>query len=262
MANSIKVHCNVNGSNDDGYLTILAGSNSSTTDVIQLALQQMHIYEDPSFYDLQESFTTEVSNPGRILSKSEQPVSLYQKWAERKWRGEMMFRLRKQSLNRTDLAMQRLMDNLSPDVEDHLTDDMCNLSELSESSMLATLRTRFVHNKIYTYVGSILIAVNPYFFYPIYNPNYREVYQSGKLGDHPPHIFAVANDAYHSMLSDKEDQAVIISGESGAGKTESTKFLLHHLMNLSAKFEEEKTLELITLGTGPVLEVSAGLWQR
>ena len=58
------------------------------------------------------------------------------------------------------------------------------------------------------------------------------------------------------MLNERENQTVIISGESGAGKTESTKFLLHHLMSLSAKMDETQSLELITLGTGPVLEVS------
>ena len=61
--------------------------------------------------------------------------------------------------------------------------------------------------------------------------------------------------SYHSMLGDRQNQTVIISGESGAGKTESTKFLLHHLMSLSAKMDETQSLELITLGTGPVLEV-------
>ena len=61
--------------------------------------------------------------------------------------------------------------------------------------------------------------------------------------------------SYHSMLGDRRNQTVIISGESGAGKTESTKFLLHHLMSLSAKMDETQSLELITLGTGPVLEV-------
>lgn len=76
------------------------------------------------------------------------------------------------------------------------------------------------------------------------------------FGQLPPHIFATADNAYHSMLNERENQTVIISGESGAGKTESTKFLLHHLMSLSAKMDETQSLELITLGTGPVLEVS------
>ena len=68
-------------------------------------------------------------------------------------------------------------------------------------------------------------------------------------------MFAIADNAYHSMLNDRTNQTVIISGESGAGKTESTKFLLHHLMSLSAKMDKTQSLELITLGTGPVLEV-------
>ena len=81
------------------------------------------------------------------------------------------------------------------------------------------------------------------------------MYQGRSLEELPPHIFAVADRAYHSMLEDRENQTVIISGESGAGKTESTKFLLHHLMSLSSKMHGTQSLELITLGTGPVLEV-------
>ena len=255
MAKSVQVFLSQNGQihpHLEHSCTIIASTETTAQEFIQLSLQQLQVYEDTSFYELREQFTTEPSNPGRVLSKDERPVTIQKKWQERKWRGDMKLCLRRRSEAAT---MARLLRSLSPDVDNHLTDDMCNLTELSESAMLKTLRTRFEHSKIYTYVGSILIAVNPYFFYPIYNPTYIQEYQSVKLGELPPHIFAIADDTYNSMLSDKQDQSVIISGESGAGKTESTKFLLHHILNLSAKFEEGSTLEMITLGTGPVLEV-------
>ena len=239
--------------------TVIASTETTTQEFIQLSLQQLQVYEDTSFYELREQFATEPSNPGRVLSKDERPVTIQNKWLERRWRGDMKLCLRRRS---EDATMARLLRHLSPDVDNHLTADMCNLTELSEAAMLKVLRTRFGHSKIYTYVGSILIAVNPYFFYPIYNPTYIREYQSVKLGELPPHIFAIADDTYNSMLSSKQDQSVIISGESGAGKTESTKFLLHHILNLSAKFEERSTLDMITLGTGPVLEVceEGGAW--
>ena len=156
--------------------------------------------------------------------------------------------------------MARLLQNLSPDVDNHLTADMCILMELSESAMLKTLRTGFKHSKICTYMGSILIAVIPYFVYPIYNPTYIQEYQSVKLGKLPPHIFAIADGTYNLMLSSKQDQSVIISGELGAGETKLTKFLLHHIWILSATFEEGSTLEMITLRTGPILEVCVRVW--
>ena len=103
-------------------------------------------------------------------------------------------------------------------------------------------------------MGSILISINPYYFYSIYNPKYTTLYQGKAFGELPPHVFAIADSVYHSMLNDRANQTVIISGESGTGKTESTKFLLHRLMSLSAKMDKTQSLELITLGTGPVLE--------
>ena len=138
---------------------------------------------------------------------------------------------------------------------DSSVEDLCKLHDLSEQTMLGILKARFESDCIYTYAGTILIAINPYYFYSIYNLKSSDLYQGRHLGDLPPHIFAIADEAYNSMLNDRCNQAVIISGESGAGKTESTKFLLHQLMTFSAKFEEAETLELITLGTGPVLEV-------
>lgn len=85
--------------------------------------------------------------------------------------------------------------------------DLCQLLDLNESSLLENLRQRFVAGHIYTYVGSILIAVNPFKFYPIYNPKYVRLYQNQRVGPIlPPHIFAIADNAYYSMLKEKRNQ--------------------------------------------------------
>ncbi len=135
-------------------------------------------------------------------------------------------------------------------------DDLCNLPDLNEKTLLDNLRSRFKQEKIYTYVGSILIVINPFKFLPIYNPKYVKMYDNHQLGKLEPHIYAVADVAYHAMLQSKQNQCIVISGESGSGKTQSTNFLIHHLTALSQK-GFASGVEQIILGAGPVLEVRA-----
>ncbi|KAK3592955.1 hypothetical protein CHS0354_036814 [Potamilus streckersoni] len=132
--------------------------------------------------------------------------------------------------------------------------DLCNLPDLNEKTLLQNIKARFYNSNIYTYVGSILIAVNPFRFFPIYNPKYVTMYHNRRLGDLPPHIFAVADSAFHTMLRKKKNQCIVISGESGSGKTESTNLLLHHLTALSQKGLHGSGVEQTILGAGPVLE--------
>ncbi|XP_050441866.1 unconventional myosin-IXAb-like isoform X2 [Adelges cooleyi] len=133
--------------------------------------------------------------------------------------------------------------------------DLCQLPDLNEQTLLDNLRARFTAGHIYTYVGSILIAVNPFKFHPIYNPKYVKLYQNRRLGPElPPHIFAIADAAYHCMLRERKNQCIVISGESGSGKTESTNFLLHHLTALSQKGSHGSGVEQTILSAGPVLE--------
>ncbi|KAK7175739.1 hypothetical protein R3I93_000109 [Phoxinus phoxinus] len=132
-------------------------------------------------------------------------------------------------------------------------DDLCNLPNLNEKTLLDNLRSRFKQEKIYTYVGSILIVINPFKFLPIYNPKYVKMYDNHQLGKLEPHIYAVADVAYHAMLQSKQNQCIVISGESGSGKTQSTNFLIHHLTALSQK-GFASGVEQIILGAGPVLE--------
>lgn len=85
--------------------------------------------------------------------------------------------------------------------------DLCQLLDLNEATLLENLRQRFIAGHIYTYVGSILIAVNPFKFHPIYNPKYVRLYQNQRVGPIlPPHIFAIADNAYYCMLREKRNQ--------------------------------------------------------
>ncbi|KAK7163375.1 hypothetical protein R3I93_007433 [Phoxinus phoxinus] len=132
-------------------------------------------------------------------------------------------------------------------------DDLCNLPELTEESILGTLRHRFHKQKIYTFASNILIAVNPFKFLPIYNPRYVKMYENHTLGKLEPHIFAIADAAFHTMLNKQVNQCIVISGESGSGKTQSTNFLIHCLTALSQK-GYTSGVERTILGAGPVLE--------
>ncbi|XP_066551446.1 unconventional myosin-IXb isoform X2 [Amia ocellicauda] len=132
-------------------------------------------------------------------------------------------------------------------------DDLCNLPLLNEDAILDNLRNRFQKHKIYTYAGSILIAINPFKFLPIYNPKYVKMYENHQLGKLEPHIFAIADVAYYTMLRKHVNQCIVISGESGSGKTQSTNFLIHCLTALSQK-GYASGVERTILGAGPVLE--------
>ncbi len=240
------------------YTTVLTFRATPTIEVIRLSLQRLQIFEDKSLYELYVGRANEPKDKWTLLAGGELPVEIQEQWKrnQSKERELRFFLKRKEhaSLILADIVSQYI----SPEADNGKVEDMCNLEELSEQTMLSNLRVRFSNKSIYTYVGSILISVNPYYFYSIYNPKYTTMYQGRTLGELPPHIFAIADAAYSTMLAEKTNQTVIISGESGAGKTESTKFLLHHLMSLSTKTDETQSLELITLGTGPVLEVRGG----
>ncbi|KAJ2741013.1 class II myosin, partial [Coemansia sp. BCRC 34490] len=102
-------------------------------------------------------------------------------------------------------------------------EDMADLGYLNEASVVHNLKQRYASNMIYTYSGLFLVAVNPYYDLQIYGPEYVGAYRSKKRNEMPPHIFAIADAAFHDMLHSKENQSILITGESGAGKTENTK---------------------------------------
>ncbi|KAL7987945.1 hypothetical protein Chor_006864 [Crotalus horridus] len=109
-------------------------------------------------------------------------------------------------------------------------EDNCSLMYLNEATLLHNIRVRYSKDRIYTYVANILIAVNPYFDIPkLYSLDAIKKYQGKSLGTLPPHVYAIADKAFRDMKVLKMSQSIIVSGESGAGKTENTKFVLRYL---------------------------------
>ncbi|XP_026756865.2 myosin-VIIa-like [Galleria mellonella] len=131
-------------------------------------------------------------------------------------------------------------------------EDMITLGELQEYTILRNLHIRYNQQLIYTYTGSMLIAINPYEILPIYTMDQIHFYQTIRDGDVlPPHIFAIGENSYRELKESTVNQCIVISGESGAGKTESTKLLLQYLAAASGK---HSWIEQQIQETNPVLE--------
>ncbi|XP_072118705.1 myosin VIIAa isoform X1 [Mobula birostris] len=139
----------------------------------------------------------------------------------------------------------------------HGVEDMIRLGDLNEAGILRNLLIRYRDRLIYTncgsrtYTGSILVAVNPYQLLPIYTAEQIRYYTNRKIGEMPPHIFAIADNCYFNMQRNGKDQCCIISGESGAGKTESTKLILQFLAAISG---QHSWIEQQVLEANPILE--------
>ncbi|XP_031507017.1 unconventional myosin-VIIb isoform X1 [Papio anubis] len=130
-------------------------------------------------------------------------------------------------------------------------DDMIRLGDLNEAGMVHNLLIRYQQHKIYTYTGSILVAVNPFQVLPLYTLEQVQLYYSRHMGELPPHVFAIANNCYLNMKRNKRDQCCIISGESGAGKTETTKLILQFMATVSG---QHSWIEQQVLEANPILE--------
>nr|XP_049602969.1 unconventional myosin-VIIa isoform X2 [Syngnathus scovelli] len=132
-------------------------------------------------------------------------------------------------------------------------DDMIKLGDMTEAGLLRNLMMRHKQGTIYTYTGSVLVAVNPYQVFPIYSNDQVKLYRGKKLGELSPHIFAIAESCYFNMKRHLRNQCCIISGESGAGKTESTKLILQYLAAVSGELSEHHIAKQI-LESNPILE--------
>ncbi|XP_064313327.1 unconventional myosin-VIIb [Phalacrocorax carbo] len=130
-------------------------------------------------------------------------------------------------------------------------EDMIRLGDLHEAGMVHNLLIRHQEHKIYTYTGSILVAVNPYQLLPLYTVDQIKLYCNRRIGELPPHVFAIADNCYFNMKRNKRDQCCVISGESGAGKTESTKLILQFLAAVSG---QHSWIEQQILEANPILE--------
>ncbi|KAL1023382.1 hypothetical protein UPYG_G00040140 [Umbra pygmaea] len=167
----------------------------------------------------------------------------------------------------TDTGQLQLIDDegkehkITPNKEDGLrpmhptsvkgVDDMIRLGDLNEAGLLRNLLVRHREGIIYTYTGSILVAVNPYQLLPLYTTEQVHLYTDRRLGELPPHVFAIADSCFFNMRRNKKDQCCVISGESGAGKTESTKLMLQFLAAVSG---QHSWIEQQILEANPILE--------
>ncbi|XP_044071554.1 unconventional myosin-Ib isoform X11 [Siniperca chuatsi] len=132
--------------------------------------------------------------------------------------------------------------------------DMVLLEPLSEDSFLENLRNRFDHNEIYTYIGSVVISMNPYRSLPIYTPDKVEEYRNRNFYELSPHIYALADEAYRSLRDQDKDQCILITGESGAGKTEASKLVMSYVAAVCGKGHEVNKVKEQLLQSNPVLE--------
>uniref|UniRef100_A0A0N4ZXJ8 Myosin motor domain-containing protein n=1 Tax=Parastrongyloides trichosuri TaxID=131310 RepID=A0A0N4ZXJ8_PARTI len=149
------------------------------------------------------------------------------------------------------------------------TEDMSNLTFLNDASVLHNLRSRYAAMLIYTYSGLFCVVINPYKRLPIYTDSVARMFMGKRRTEMPPHLFAVSDEAYRNMLQNHENQSMLITGESGAGKTENTKKVIAYFAAVGAsqqetadamagtvtKVDEKKvTLEDQIVQTNPVLE--------
>ncbi|XP_014245709.1 myosin heavy chain, muscle isoform X22 [Cimex lectularius] len=139
-------------------------------------------------------------------------------------------------------------------------EDMSNLTYLNDASVLYNLKQRYYHKLIYTYSGLFCVAINPYKRFPVYTLRCAKLYRGKRRNEVPPHIFAISDGAYVNMLTNKENQSMLITGESGAGKTENTKKVIAYFATVGASgkkdeaAEKKGTLEDQVVQTNPVLE--------
>jgi myosin I len=133
--------------------------------------------------------------------------------------------------------------------------DLTLISKISNEAINDNLKIRFEHGEIYTYIGHVLVSVNPFRDLGIYTDQVLDSYRGKNRLEVPPHVFAIAESAYYNMKGYGENQCVIISGESGAGKTEAAKRIMQYIANVSGGTDSsiQATKDMV-LATNPLLE--------
>ncbi|NXW10760.1 MYO1F protein, partial [Fregetta grallaria] len=142
----------------------------------------------------------------------------------------------------------------SHNVKQSGVDDMVLLAKISEEAIVENLKKRFMDDYIFTYIGPVLISVNPFKQMPYFTDREIELYQGAAQYENPPHIYALTDNMYRNMLIDGENQCVIISGESGAGKTVAAKYIMGYISKVSGGGEKVQHVKDIILQSNPLLE--------
>ncbi|CEP03515.1 IQ calmodulin-binding motif [Plasmodiophora brassicae] len=132
--------------------------------------------------------------------------------------------------------------------------DLVLLTTIDENNILSTLKSRHASNEIYTYIGSVLLSVNPFKQLSLYGDAYISKYRGRYMYELPPHIYALAEDAINALRNNHTDQCVIISGESGAGKTEASKLFMQYIAAVSSNVSDIQRIKDQILQTSSVLE--------
>uniref|UniRef100_A0A8C5EXL3 Osteoclast-stimulating factor 1 n=1 Tax=Gouania willdenowi TaxID=441366 RepID=A0A8C5EXL3_GOUWI len=133
-------------------------------------------------------------------------------------------------------------------------DDMVLLSKINEDAITDNLKRRYMDDYIFTYIGPVLISVNPFKQLPYFTDREVELYQGAAQYENPPHIYALADNMYRNMMIDSENQCVIISGESGAGKTVAAKYIMSYVSKVSGGGGKVQHVKDIILQSNPLLE--------
>ncbi|XP_076776623.1 unconventional myosin-Ia [Arvicanthis niloticus] len=133
-------------------------------------------------------------------------------------------------------------------------EDLILLEPLDEESLIKNLQLRYENKEIYTYIGNVVISVNPYQQLPIYGPEFIAKYRDYTFYELKPHIYALANVAYQSLKDRDRDQCILITGESGAGKTEASKLVMSYVAAVCGKGEQVNSVKEQLLQSNPVLE--------
>jgi len=144
------------------------------------------------------------------------------------------------------------INNSGPGVSDFIL-----LKELSEDGLLENMKKRWEDGFIYTYIGNVIVSVNPYRQVNLYNRDIIEIYRTNDTRDLPPHIYSLADITLRTMKYESQDQCIIISGESGSGKTEASKLIMEYIATVAGKNSRQITVERVKdqlLNSNPVLE--------
>ena len=189
--------------------------------------------------------TTQVFVPAKVV-----PDKKKKKKSKKKKTGKVVVETEEGKKKRVDLAKCRPFQRSALS---RVVEDLTLLDDMSSQLILYNLKKRFEKKNIYTNVGNILISINPYEYFPIYTKEIINKYINRPLGkDMPPHVYNISHDAYYGLTAFGELQSIIISGESGAGKTEATKQCLQYLAAIAGSVD---SVEKKILQANPILEV-------